>query len=66
MITIIHVQDGFGPLLCGAEDGDYRRLRDVLDPENPEYFTCGKCWKIIAGGLEPMGGSLHRSEAHEL
>jgi hypothetical protein len=28
-----------------ATDGDH-------DP-----FTCGACWKAIAGGVEPMGGA---------
>lgn len=48
---------------CGA-DGPVVLWESVTDPDNPQPFTCGACWRDAAGGVEPMGGSLYLEAAH--
>lgn len=55
-------------VLCdryAPDSGDtFVPLSQVQDMSNPTTFTCGACWKILAGGVEPMGGSLYLEQAH--
>lgn len=52
--------DGYAP-----DSGDtFVPVSKVHDHEDSVTFNCGACHKILAGGTEPMGGSLHLSEAH--
>lgn len=48
---------------CGGA-GEVVPWERVVDPDHPEAYTCGACWRDAAGGVEPLGGSLYLSAAH--
>lgn len=52
----VHVRDDNGRNLCPEQGGDSITLAEALDPDDDKHFTCGACWKRLAGDVEPMGG----------
>lgn len=52
----IHIRDEDGATLCGS-DGQSITKDEAFDPDDGKDFTCGACWKALAGGTEPMGGT---------
>lgn len=55
-IETIHVRGDDGQHMCG-QPGDSITLAEAHDPDDGRDFTCGRCWAVLAGGREPMGGN---------
>lgn len=70
MSNIVHVlKKDATETVCGEFSWGIGKAIDweiAFNPDHPSSFSCGKCWKILAGNVEPMGGSLYLSHAHRV